>query len=213
MQHVHHTPNRPALFSLLLVVFVDMIGLGLIVPVLPLIFLGNEVLAPSVSLATRTFLLGLLLAAFPITQFFSAPILGVLSDRYGRKPILLISILGTALGYALFALGIVLANLPLLFISRVIDGLTGGNISVVRSAIVDISPTDELKVKNFGLVGVVFGFAFIFGPFIGGELTNTSLVSWFTSATPFWFVAGIATVNMVLVWIVFKETLKEKMHR
>ena len=135
-----------------------------------------------------------------------------MSDQVGRKKILLVSLFGTFVGYILFALGIIYTNIYLLFISRLLDGFTGGNISIVQSAIADVSDP-KTKVKNFGLIGMAFGLGFILGPFIGGKLTDSTLVSWFTHATPFWFAACLVFFNLLLVIVHFKETLHYRRER
>lgn len=150
-------------------------------------------------------MLGFLVAVFPIMQFFATPILGQLSDRYGRKPILAFSLVGTSAGYVLFALGIVFRNIPLLFLARALDGVTGGNISVAQAAIADVTaPAD--RTKNFGLIGAAFGVGFILGPFLGGTLADPSVVSWFDAATPFWFAAVLAAANTLSVLFQLGET-------
>ena len=203
--------NKLSLWILLLIVFIDLLGVGIIIPILPVVFFETNILASS-PMAVKTFLLGLLIAAYPIAQFFGAPLLGSLSDRMGRKPVLLISLLGTFFGYILFALGLMISDIYLLFLARILDGFTGGNISVARSAIADTS-TEKTKVKNFGLIGVAFGLGFIFGPFVGGKLTDSQMVSWFNITTPFWFAAILVAFNLLFVIWKFKETLKKKTER
>ncbi len=150
-------------------------------------------------------LLGFLVAVYPVMQFFATPVLGQLSDRYGRRRILAISLAGTALGYALFAIGIVLGSIPLLFAARALDGLTGGNMSVAQAAIADVTPPHE-RTRTFGLIGAVFGVGFILGPFLGGVLADSTVVSWFTAATPFWLAALLAAINTVSVVVQLEET-------
>ncbi len=202
--------NSPVL-TVFLTVFLDMLGVGIIIPVLPGLFLNPEsgLLSPETSVAARSILYGYLIAAYPLMQFFGAPILGALSDRFGRKPMLQIALVGTLIGYLLFAWAIHTQNLPLLFFSRMLPGFTGGNISIIMSSLSDIA-TPENRTKYFGMVGMAFGLGFILGPAIGGILADNSVVSWFDHATPFWFTAGLTLVNLAVVQFIFRETLKEK---
>jgi MFS transporter, DHA1 family, tetracycline resistance protein len=201
--------GRGALFTILFTVFLDLVGVGIIIPVLGTLFISdNTLFAASVSFQTRSFLLGVLIASYPLAQFFGAPILGSLSDRYGRKKLLLISLAGTFIGYILFSAGIIYGSIALLFTSRIIDGFTGGNISIALSAIADISDPKS-RTKNFGLVGMVFGLGFILGPFIGGKLAHLSVSPYLMHAAPFLFTAVLSLVNIVLVIYRFPETLRE----
>jgi DHA1 family tetracycline resistance protein-like MFS transporter len=109
--------------------------------------------------------------------------------------------------YILFAIGIITKNIPLLFFSRFFDGITGGNIAVAQAAIADVT-TPENRAKNFGMIGAAFGLGFIFGPFIGGKLSDPSLVSWFTASTPFYFAAILAFLNVISIWKFLPETNK-----
>ena len=199
------------MFSLIFTVFLDMIGIGIIIPILaPIIFdFSGGILPATVDSSSRALILGIIISAYPMAQFFSAPILGALSDNYGRKKIILLSLAGTFLGYVLFAIGIIEKNIYLLLVSRTIDGFTGGNISIAMSSIADISD-EKSKAKNFGLIGMTFGFGFVIGPYIGGKLADPSIVSWFDYTTPFWFAAFLSLLNIGLMIFFFKETLKEK---
>lgn len=202
------------LLPIILTVFIDMLGIGIIIPVLPALFFdeGSDFFNGAMSYEQRSVIYGYLLAAFPVLQFFGAPILGALSDRYGRKPLLMVSLAGTMIGYFLFAIALLNGNLFLLFFSRMLPGFTGGNISIVYSAIADVSEGPE-RTKNFGFVGMAFGLGFILGPAIGGFLADESIVSWFNSATPFWFTTLLTLVNIILVYFLFKETLQQKGNR
>lgn len=204
--------SRQALFILFLVVFLDLLGIGIVIPVLsPLILNGTGGLVPETwTDAQRSHILGFLIASYPLAQFFGAPILGKLSDRFGRKKILSISLVGTLIGYLLFGLGIVQGNLWLLFGSRILDGFTGGNIAVANSAIADLSPDPQERAKNFGLIGMAFGFGFIIGPALGGLLSDSSVLPWFGPAVPFWFAAILSAINLIFVTFVFKESLHTK---
>lgn len=192
-------------------VFLDLLGLGIIIPILPAVLLDprSGVLPFSYTFATRSLILGFLIASYPLAQFFGAPILGTLADEKGRKKLLLLSLFGTMLGYVLFALGIIQNNIYLLFIGRALDGFTGGNISIAQSAIADISD-ESTKAKNFGLIGMAFGFGFVIGPYVGGKFSDPSVVSWFTYSTPFWLSVGLCAINIALVIWKFQETLAQK---
>ncbi len=201
--------NKSPFLTIFLTVFLDMLGIGIIIPIIPVLFfdIDGGFFAQSVSADTRSILYGFLIACFPLFQFFGAPMLGAFSDRYGRKPVLLISLVGTLVGYLLFGVALYLQNLPLLFISRILPGFTGGNISVIMSAIADIS-TEENKAQNFGIVGMAFGLGFILGPTLGGVLADDQIVSWFTPSTPFWFTAILTLINLLVVKMLFSETLQ-----
>ncbi len=197
------------LFVILFTIFIDLVGIGILIPVIPQLLANPEsseyLLPTGMSLESGYILLGALVAAYPFAQFLAAPILGQLSDRYGRRPVLIASLFGTAIGYGLFALAIMTRNLPLLFAARILDGITGGNLPVAQAAIADVT-TPENRAKNFGLMGAAFGFGFIVGPFLGGVLSDGALVSWFNATTPFWFAGALALVNMTLIALFLNET-------
>jgi DHA1 family tetracycline resistance protein-like MFS transporter len=201
-----------ALFSIFLTIFIDLLGVGVLIPIYPLLVMSHspfKVTPDTWSPGTSLLMLGWLSASFPIAQFISAPLWGQLSDKFGRKRTMLFSVLGTAISYILFAIAIVNKNLLLLFFSRVMDGCTGGNIAIAQAAIADIS-IPENRAKNFGLIGMAFGLGFIIGPVIGGVFSNHNLVSWFGAATPFYFIAGLGIINVFLIIKFLPETLKVK---
>lgn len=203
-------------------VLIDLLGYGILIPIFPLLISPGSpfrVTPDGWSFTQGLIMLGWLQAVYPFCIFVAAPVLGQLSDRHGRRPVLALSLFGTAVGYALFALGISTANIPLLFASRALDGITGGNLAVAQAAIGDIS-THENRARNFGLLGAAFGIGFIVGPYLGGKLSSPGVSfyglfhtpSWFSATTPFWFACGLALVNTALVLWTLPETLKEKVH-
>lgn len=193
--------------------FVNALGFGILIPIVPLLLANPHseffLLPAGLTLQQGYILLGFLTAIFPIMQFFATPILGELSDKYGRKPILVFSLFGTFISYLLFAFGIVTKNLPLLFFARAFDGITGGNISVAQASIADIT-TPENRAKNFGLIGAAFGLGFILGPYLGGKLSDPAVLSWFDPSTPFWFASILSILNTLFVWFLFSETHKHQ---
>ncbi|HUQ91842.1 MAG TPA: MFS transporter [Bryobacteraceae bacterium] len=154
--------SRKALTFLFIVVFLDLLGAGILLPIIPYLVRQFRTDATTV---------GLLSVSFSAAQFLASPVLGVLSDRYGRRPVLLLSILGTSLGYFLFALA---GSLPVMFFARILDGITGGNISTAQAYIADVSAPED-RAKNFGLIGAAFGLGFIVGPAVGGVLSTISV--------------------------------------
>ncbi len=197
------------LLVILSIVFLNLVGVGILIPIVPILLAGPSspyyLLPAGYTVQQGYILLGWLVAIYPLCQFLAAPILGQLSDKYGRRKVLGVSLAGTCVSYIVFALAIITKNIPLLFIARGFDGITGGNIPVAQAVVADITPPRE-RAKNFGLIGAAFGLGFIVGPFIGGKLSDPSVVSWFNAATPFWFAAVLGAVNIVLVITLLPET-------
>ena len=180
--------KKKPLFAIFLIIFINMLGFGLILPILPYY---------AESYGASDTVIGLLVASYAAAQFFGAPILGRLSDRFGRRPILLVSILGTLLGFILLGIA---NTLLLLFISRILDGITGGNISVARAYISDIT-TPENRAKGLGMIGAAFGLGFIIGPATGGILSQWSY------SLPAFVAAGLTLINLILVYLWLPESL------
>lgn len=200
--------NR-ALATLFFTIFLDMVGVGILIPVIPAIFAdptsSHYLFSGDLHPRIGYILLGLMFALFSFGQFVGSPIIGQLSDKFGRKKLLLFSVSGTALGHALFALGVTWGSIPLLLATRFLTGITTGNIVVAQASIADIT-TPERRAANFGLIGAAFGLGFIVGPFIGGRLVDSALVSWFTAATPFWFASLLSVSNLFFIMTMLRET-------
>jgi DHA1 family tetracycline resistance protein-like MFS transporter len=199
--------SRP-LLSIFITVFIDMLGVGIIIPIFaPLIVRNDLGIVPAhFSQAERQIIYGFLTATFSLFQFFGAPILGALADRHGRKRILNFTLIGTFIGYLVFAGAIYTKVLFLVFIARAIPGFMGGNIAIALAALADLSD-DRSKAKNFGLIGMAFGLGFILGPAIGGFLGKLNYVY------PLLFTAFLALINIILVYVQFPDTFKPKQVR
>jgi DHA1 family tetracycline resistance protein-like MFS transporter len=175
-----------SLIVLFLTVFVSLIGFGIIIPLLPFY-------AQSFGASPTT--IGLLFASFSVAQFIAAPVLGKLSDRWGRRPILIFSLLGTVVSFALLA---VAHSITLLFIARIVDGLSGGNITTARAYIADVTPVEE-RAKRYGLIGAAFGLGFIFGPALGAMLAHVSYTA------PIWAAAAVSAIAALLAFLWLPE--------
>jgi MFS transporter, DHA1 family, tetracycline resistance protein len=181
------------LLLIFLTVFIDMVGFGIVIPVLPLY--AEHFHATPVEI-------GWLTGIYSGMQIIFVPILGKLSDRFGRRPILIVSLAGTAVGFLIMGWA---TSLPLLFVARIIDGASGGNISTAQAYIADIS-TPENRSRSMGLIGAAFGLGFTFGPMIGGIMSRISY------GAPFYFAAALAAVNVVLLYFILPESLSAE-HR
>jgi DHA1 family tetracycline resistance protein-like MFS transporter len=178
--------SRP-LLVIFLTVFVNLVGFGIIIPLLPF-YAGTFGASPIA--------IGLLFASFSVSQLMASPILGELSDRYGRRPVLIFSLLGTVVSFVMLALA---HGLAMLFAARIVDGLSGGNITTARAYIADIS-TEENRAKSYGVLGAAFGLGFIVGPALGALFAEISYTA------PIWAAAVITIVASVLAWVWLPET-------
>src|SRR4026209_2661381 len=182
--------KRSPLVVIFTTVFIDLLGFGIVIPVLPYYAEGTQFNG-----TPRT--VGLLFASYPIMQLIFSPVLGRLSDKHGRRPILLISIIGTGIGFLILGFA---KTLWMLFLGRILDGISGGNISTAQAYIADIT-TKEDRAKGMGLIGAAFGLGFIFGPAIGGILSQWCI------HVPFIFAAVLCFVNAVLLYFTLPETV------
>ena len=182
--------KRSPLLVIFITVFIDLVGFGIVIPVLPYYAEGTRFGATPREV-------GLLFASYSVMQLIFSPVLGRLSDKYGRRPILLISLMGTCLGFLILGFA---TTLTMLFIGRIIDGISGGNISTAQAYIADIT-TKENRAKGMGLIGAAFGLGFVFGPAIGGILSRWGI------NVPFLFAGGLAFANVILLYFLLPETV------
>lgn len=187
-------PKKSATALIFLIVFLDLLGVGLIVPLTPYIVERFSTTGTAVALLTM---------CYSAAQFVATPILGVLSDRCGRRPVLLASVFGSAIGYVLFATA---GTLPMLYLARIIDGVTGGNISTAQAYIADVTPAKD-RAKAYGLVGAAFGLGFLLGPAFSSLLSVHGLM------TPVWVAAGLSLVTFLLIVFFLPETLPPEARR
>lgn len=174
-------------------VFISMIGFGIVIPVLP-------VYAKSEPFLLNPTQLGWLVGIFSLVQLFSAPVIGKLSDRFGRKPVLLVSIIGTAIGYVITGA----ASAPwMLFLGRIIDGASGGNIATAQACIADVTPREH-RSRAMGHIGAAFGLGFIMGPVLGG------LLSHWGAGVPFYAAGALSLLNAAFVVLRLPETLSRE---
>jgi MFS transporter, DHA1 family, tetracycline resistance protein len=197
------------IWPLFLTVLIDFIGVGIILPLLAPMLEdpSNGLISREIPEFYRHLIYGVMVAAYPFFQFIGAPILGTLSDQLGRKKVLLLSMSGTVLGYAITGFGVVTGNLYMIFFGRALDGITGGNFAIANSAIADISDKED-RPKNYGLLGVAFGIGFILGPIMGGLLSDSSIHPLFSIGTPFFIASTITLLNVVFIYFFFQETLQ-----
>src|SRR6202165_216884 len=183
--------RRAGMPFILVLVFIDVLGIGIALPVLPM--LVGEYTA---SRELQTYWYGALVVVYGLMQFFCAPLLGALSDRFGRRPLLLWSLLGLGLHFLLLALA---PSLALMFVARVVGGAAGASFSVANAYASDVSTTEQ-RAKSFGMVGAAFGLGFIFGPVIGGLLGSVNL------HLPFYAAAGLSLGNAAYGFFILPES-------
>jgi DHA1 family tetracycline resistance protein-like MFS transporter len=179
--------TRPLLI-IFLTIFVNLIGFGIIVPLLP--FYAE-------TFGASPIVIGLLFAVFSLCQLISAPALGDLSDRYGRRPVLVFSLTGTVVSFVMLALA---HSVAMLFLARIVDGLSGGNISTARAYVADITEPKD-RARAYGLIGAAFGLGFVMGPALSGMLVRVSYTA------PIWAAAALTLVATAMAWLWLPETI------
>ena len=199
MTAIDPSSKRHALIFVTVTIFLDSVGFGLIMPVTPQFLM--EITGASLSEASAT--AGYLVVFYALLQFIFAPIIGNLSDRFGRRPVLLVSLFFFGINYLIAGLA---TTLWVLFLGRILTGITSATFATGNALIADVSPPEE-RAQNFGLMGMAFGLGFIFGPSIGGFLGEID------TRMPFYAAAGLAGLNTLYGFFVLKETLPERLRR
>src|SRR6185369_11205487 len=200
--------RKKSLQILFLTLLIDMIGIGMIIPIIPIIFTdpsSPSFLLQGYSQAKQFFLAGLLTSLFGLMLFLTAPILGELSDVYGRKKLLLMGVGVLAFSQLLFGFGIEIRSLWLVFFSRAIAGLAGANFSIAQASIADVTEPKD-RAKNFGLIGASFGIGIIIGPTLGGWIAHLAN----NAAAPFWLASILGVVNLISISLFLPETNKNR---
>ncbi len=207
------TSNKPSLAVayLIAVTLVDFMGLGIVVTLFPKLLLNPDafILPVTWTHAERLAAIGVFLAIYPLGQFIGAAILGKLSDYYGRRNLFIITLIGTIISFLVSGFSIVIQSGLILFVSRLVAGLFAGNVAIAQAGLIDVSPDEKTKNRNFSLLQVALGGSWVLGPPMGGWLSSSSIVSWFSYSTPFWVIAGLLAVLLLLTLFWFKETLFE----
>ena len=191
--------NTKPLIFIFITVMIDTIGLGIIIPVLPQLITGLTVNTISVAAQYG----GALMVVYALTHFFFAPILGNLSDAYGRRPVLLLSLFALGIDYVLMGFA---PTIVWLFVGRFIAGAAGATFAVANAYIADTSAPED-RAKNFGLIGAAFGIGFVLGPALGGFLID------FGPRAPFFVAAGLSFANMIYGFLILPETLAKEKRR
>ncbi|MEM9895030.1 MAG: TCR/Tet family MFS transporter [Bacteroidota bacterium] len=191
--------RQAALIFIFVTVLIDILGVGLIIPILPRLFEEIAGLDPSES----AFIGGALIATYGVMQFFFAPVLGGLSDKYGRRPLLLLALFGLGVDYLIIVFA---PSLEWFFVARAFAGICGSSVTVANAYIADIS-SPENKAKNFGMIGAAFGLGFIVGPVIGGFLGEIGV------RIPFMIAASLAFLNVIYGYFVIPESLSKENRR
>jgi MFS transporter, DHA1 family, tetracycline resistance protein len=179
--------TRPLLI-IFLTIFVNLVGFGIIIPLLP--FYAE-------TFGASPLVIGLLFAIFSLCQLLAAPALGDISDRYGRRPVLVFSLAGTVVSFVMLA---VAHSVTMLFAARIVDGLSGGNISTARAYVADVTEPKD-RARAYGLIGAAFGLGFILGPALSGILSKISYTA------PIWAAAAVTLVATIMAWAWLPETV------
>lgn len=204
--------NKSIKIFLLIIILLDFMGMASSIVIFPHLFLDkmDSVIIGNMSRETRMILLGTCLALYPIGQFFSSTFFGKLSDRFGRKKILVATLLGTTFGFLLSAISIIFLNYYLLLFSRLLTGICAGNVSIAQASLIDISYDDKSKSENITESQIAMGTAYIIGPMFGSILVENKISSFLGFSTPFFIFSLLLVLITIIAIILYRDTIKEK---
>lgn len=198
--------DKLTLLSLFMTIFVDAVGVALVYPILTPLFVHNDTLlfSASVSFKVRNLLYGLVLALYPLMMFLCSPFLGALSDKHGRRPILLLCLVGNFLGLVMMGIGVSISSLTTILLARIITGMTAANMPIAQAAIIDISH-EQTKAKNLSLITAANSIGFVIGPLLAGALSRPIFGYMPSLTAPFYLAALLPLATFILLVFRFKE--------
>ncbi len=198
----HH---KATIFALSLVILIDSLTIGLVIPLFAALFNDpHGIMGATATMGERNFWYSMIFSLPMFAMLFGAPILGELSDRFGRKNILMFSLIGIVLSCLLSVVSLYMDSVLVLLISRIFVGLLDSSQAIAQAAILDISEGDE-KVTNLSIISFAGVIGWIIGPVLGGVLSDPHIVSWFSYETPFWVASFLALINIIWLTVAFKE--------
>ncbi len=200
------SPSSMGLLTVVLITaFINFLGITIIFPVVSPLLIKSGLFFHSDETTKAIYWIGILKASYPLMMVIGAPLLGSLGDVWGRRKVLMLSILGSMAGYAAFLVGILIQRLELLILGRLLDGLTGASTAMLYATIADVVPASG-RGRYFGMITAAFGAGFILGPFIGGILSDPTVHPTFYYTTPFYLTLALLMINLCFVWRYYPET-------
>ncbi len=205
--------KKLSIFFLYLIYFLDVAGVGLVFVIFAplLIDPSSKMLPTDMPVGERNILLGVLFAAYPLTQFFAAPILGEYSDQIGRKKPLFLATIATAITYGLSAIAIIANSYLLLLFSRLLAGMSAGNMTIAQAAVSGLVESEK-RAKAMAIFNIAGGVSWVIAPYGGSILSESSLVSWFSFSTPFWVMGMLFALSGLVVFVTYRDPKDFKRH-